>query len=456
MLVGLLSGPASAQSVEVILPDTTYRVDSPRQVRSLLTARLASAGTAGSLGSIYRLRALDWNSAPIQGLQAQFDVVASAVPPPDTVVVRDHQGVGYPQLAALLRAANPAPSSYLFSAGRPTWQVRDRRYFGHGSGYGVLYDLVDVAPKTVQVLAGYDPPGNGSGGLVGEVTLELPNFLGALRFLRIHWRRLSQVTQTIDLSYSEPWLPLVPLGAQLAFTQDLRDTLYIQRGMTVLLTSLPGQDWSVALGAGLRNLNVLPHGTAAGLVSHRRRQLEISIQRQTLDHPANPSAGFHLGLTGRGGSLAGPKISPRAALGRVTLRATVVRSRVRLTWAQDIAVSGLLATRYTPQLPDFIPFGGSLTLRGYREDQFLVPWGVSSRTELRYRTGATSRLHLFADAAWLTDHGVLAAGGLGFLIQLGQNLLQLDLAWNGSDNFRTGKVHIRLINFISDSKRVGG
>jgi len=113
---------------------------------------------------------------------------------------------------------------------------------------------------------------------------------------------------------------------------------------------------------------------------------------------------------------------------------------------------GLASFDFTPQLADFGRFGGSATLRGYREDQFLVPWGVVSRTELRFRTGPATRTHLFLDTGFLEGVDRLAAVGVGLMLKAGQNLIQFDLAWNRDDEFRSGKVHLRLVNFLSMGK----
>ena len=150
--------------------------------------------------------------------------------------------------------------------------------------------------------------------------------------------------------------------------------------------------------------------------------------------------------------MTGVVVSPRAALGQGQLKATWVGSIARLTLAQEVQAMGLASFDFTPQLADFGRFGGSATLRGYREDQFLAPWGVVCRTELRFRTGPATRLHLFLDAGRLAEVDWLAAAGVGLVLRAGQNLIQLDFAWNRDDIFRTGKIHLRLVNFLSMAK----
>ncbi len=444
-----MGGQAWGQGVDLVLPDTTVQVSSARQVRLLLARRLARDGSQGRLGSVYRVRSLVWEAASSPRLKLRLAVAGTDVPPPDTTVVRDGEGASVPQLAAFLHASQPGLHGYLYSGGRPAWQVQEKLFFRHGSGYGVMYHLAEVAQQTLQVMAAYEQPRGGAGGLVGEVSLDLPNLLGSLRHVRVHWRRLGPATQTMDLSYAEPRLPLLPFGAQVAFQQDLRDTLYIQRAARVQLTSLPGQSWNVAGGVGIRELRVLPSGASQGLRPYRHRQVNLAFHRQTTDHVANPTRGYRVRLSLEGGTLAGAELDPHAALGRGELDAAWAASRGPLTLAVQLRAMALAASRYTPQLPEYGRFGGSGSLRGYREDQFLAPWGATARNELRYRTGADTRIHLFADVGILPGRDGLGGAGIGALLRLGQNLLQLDLAWNGSDNFQSGKVHVRLINIIS-------
>ncbi len=452
LLCGCLVPPLRGQAAKVVLPDTTLLVSSIPQVTSVLTDRLVSEGRRGRLGSVYRLESVVMGKWPDSSLTLKYQGGDIPVPPPDTIVAHNGAGVGLPNLVTFLRVAAPPPGGSLQSASRPAWRVKEKSYFSRGEGYGVRYSLEDVSRKTVQVLAAYDEQGGPAGRLVGEITLDLPNFLSTLRYLHVHWRRLNPATQTIDLVYAEPRLPLLPLGARVLFSQDLRDTLYLQRDVKVQLTSLPAQGWSAALGVGMRNLQVTTRGQGRGLVPYRFRNINLSLERQTLDHPANPSRGYRLRLALEGGTVTGVEVSPQAALGRGRLDATWVGSIARLTLAQEVRALGLATLEFRPQQADFGRFGGSATLRGYREDQFLVPWGVVSRTELRFRTGPASRTHLFLDTGFLTGVDRLAAVGFGLLLKAGQNLIQIDLAWSREDNFRTGKVHLRLVNFLSMAK----
>ncbi len=159
---------------------------------------------------------------------------------------------------------------------------------GERKGDGGRYQLKDIATAGIKGLGAYEEAGGSKGQWVGELSLELPNLLGSLRYLRVELRRLSTATQQLGLTYAEPYLAIFPVGGRVSFSQDTRDSLYVQRDLKVQLTSLPGQPWNVALGIGRRELQVT--GGAAGQ-SYRSSTINLALFRSTLDRSPTPGRG---------------------------------------------------------------------------------------------------------------------------------------------------------------------
>lgn len=446
----LLAAVVHGQELEVVLPDTIITLPSIAILEKQLEGRLEKAGRAGALGSQYHLQRITLNSQAGTPLSIRIGIESGNIPPADTIIVLLNGQSVSSQVAHLLASPEPLAGRVLHAAGRPTFRVR-QVYFRKEKGYGVLYDLADVSRKTLQALAAWEQEKGQPGRLVGEVNLDLPNFLGPFRYLHIDFRRLAAATETFGLTYAEPKLPWVPLGARFDFYQDLRDTLFVQRDLKVQLTSLPGPEWSVALGVGQRVLTVNERGQAQGLVPYRNQNVNLSLVRNRLDHPVNPTTGTQLAFDLEGGTVAGASIQNHAGLVKGSGHILWVGSLKRFVFAQQFRLTGVAGINYEPQLADFGRFGGSRSVRGYREDQFLSPWGVVSRSELRYRIGL-SRLHLFTDMGFIDDN-TLASAGVGFLIQGGPNLIQVDFGWSSADDFRTGKVHLRVVNFLTEGRR---
>ncbi len=455
MAISLLT-QASAQQMQLVLPDTTLTAKNTGAIKPLLDLDLAGRAAGGNLGLVYVLKDV---SPPGPGggeLIFRFGTAQQPVPPPDTLVAVDPKVREIRVLNRILAAINPVSGDNLTSNGRAGYLVQRKQYFiapkGGAPGYGVLYRLKDISVPRIQVLGAYEKTGSKRGQLVGELALELPNLLGTLRYLQIDFRRLSTATQQLGIVYAEPHLGLLPLGGRVSFFQDTRDSMYVQRDIKVQLTSLPGQPWSTAIGVGRRVLQVTGSDQSAG-ISYRLSSINLDLFRNALDRTNNPRRGYQVRLRWEAGTLANSELDRKAALSSTDVRATLVGSPavwglVNLTWAQEVQATGVAGYRYTPRIADYARFGGSATLRGYREDQFAAAWGIVSRTELRYPINSSSRLYLFVDAGRLDNLDPLTAAGAGIVATAGKNLIQLDFAWTPSDSFGEGKVHLRLTNFL--------
>lgn len=449
ILGGLLGlSQVFAQELHLVLPDTAIHVTDAGRALPALERALRSAGLRGQLGTAYRLQSISMDSS-LTDIVLRFHEESVSIPLPDTMIITDEQGRGLPHLEPYLQGVRNAHVSYLYSGERPGWQIGEKTYFRSDNGYGIRYDMRDISNQTVQVIAGYDRQGAERGELVGEIALDLPNFLGTLRYLHIYWRRLSDVTQSMKFAYSEPRLPILPVGGQLAFRQALRDTMYIERHIKVQLTSTPDQEWNTAIGVGSRTLHVTDHGIAQGLRSYQQHSINLSLQRQTYDHPANPVKGWQFALDCECGTLSGIAINSQAALAQFEMQVGAVWTPSKITFAQEIQATGIVPWYYSPQISEYGRFGGGKSLRGYREDQFLTPWGIVSRTEFRLPAGTAARWHLFIDNGHLAGIPWLMSLGTGVVLRADRELIQLDLAWNREDSFRSAKLHLRLIGLLA-------
>ena len=134
----LLLLPLWSQEVEIILPDTSFRVSSVDEVNSVLSSRLAHAGSKGRLGTIYCLKETQFHQTE-EELALLFDVENRQVPLADTLLAINGGGVWLPHLTPFLRRSGISEGDILHSDGIPAWRVHDKSYFRYDSGYGVFY-----------------------------------------------------------------------------------------------------------------------------------------------------------------------------------------------------------------------------------------------------------------------------------------------------------------------------
>jgi len=315
--------------------------------------------------------------------------------------------------------------------------------------------MTDVSRKSIEILAAYDDRGARGSQIVGQLRLDLQNIMGTLRSLKLELERLDSQNQTMLLDYSEPVLPLLNIGGRFKFDQEVRDSLYVRRNLVVQAVALPGSPLYTALGIGWKSLTISEHGEQAGLEAYSSQSINLSVGYDSFDNRDNPRRGWGFDFAGEAGTIDGKKSADGATLGRGELDLTWARELTSfvdnpVAIVQQIHLAGVKTIAYTAQVADKVKFGGTANIRGYREEQFIVNWGITMQNELRLLTGKAGNVHLLADLGIVEPGDGLAAWGLGFAVPLGNTMLQLDFAWSGADDFGTGKMHLKLVNYLTD------
>jgi outer membrane protein assembly factor BamA len=109
-------------------------------------------------------------------------------------------------------------------------------------------------------------------------------------------------------------------------------------------------------------------------------------------------------------------------------------------------------------LSEQVTFGGPMTLRGYRNDQFVAQRLVLVREEVRYFFGAADFFYPFIDAAYFEYYDINQAGqghkkddfkigyGAGVKILSGTNAVKIEFSWGEDNNFGEPRINITLSN----------
>jgi outer membrane protein assembly factor BamA len=109
-------------------------------------------------------------------------------------------------------------------------------------------------------------------------------------------------------------------------------------------------------------------------------------------------------------------------------------------------------------LPNLYRLGGSSSLRGYREEQFLGQRIAWSNLEWRRILGQLSRAVIFLDAGYYYRQiesasngveeldGFKVGWGFGLRIETGIGVIGFDYGLGEGDRLTNGKVHFRLTN----------
>lgn len=330
-----------------------------------------------------------------------------------------------------------------------------------GSGdYDLLFTVKEARSNSFDGVIGYQPAaGQEKGEVTGLLDLTFMNLFGTGRKAKVHWERLNRFQQALDLFYEEPWVAGLPFNLWAEFHQEILDTLYLTRKIS------GGAVWPaldvLSLKGSVFQEQVLPDSigrATLGLYSSRSLGGALELEYDTRDFPDNPTAGLYYRSFV---SAAQKNYESAAPQDDIDVR----RYESDVNWSQRVIGRQILNLQFHGRLlqsdekpipqPDLYRLGGSRTLRGYREDQFLgqtIGWGS---VEYRLWLDSLSRIYAFFNLGYYeyepsTGQGITKdwpwGYGVGFRQGTRLGIIGFDFALGESDVLATAKVHFRLIN----------
>lgn len=333
--------------------------------------------------------------------------------------------------------------------------------------------LEEASPGAFDFVLGYLPPSQTreSGQLVGSGHLLLKHLFGGGRTADLTLDRRPGRTSIVDVAISDPYLLGLPLRLEGAFRGEQRDSTYGER------------TYSVQAGYGLGNglevtaslsREVVRPGPAGRTFREGRQEIPRSstffygagLQYRTVDRFRNPRRGVHVDVEysqGRKTRRLG-RISPRGDTTRVSdsFRQERMRGRLRayipLFQRQVVAVGGEGAVLFSPaNIPDrsdLFRLGGSTSLRGYNEDQFLGDVVGRALLEYRLQLDLESYAFAFVDLGYVSrprlnstreGHGWHPGYGVGVQLQTAIGRISTTYALNPDvETPANGRIHLGL------------
>jgi outer membrane protein insertion porin family len=336
-------------------------------------------------------------------------------------------------------------------------------YLNPDGSVGLSLKVTEGNPNRFDGIVGYVPSsGSGAGGYVtGLVDVQFRNILGTGRKLSARWYRETETSQEIELRYREPWLASLPLNAEAGFTQRKQDSMYIRNGFG-LLAELMATD-ELNLGAVFSSERVLPTEGYGARVANESRTTSVglSVSYDSRNDPVTPTSGFKYRTEYRTGVKEIQTSVLQSSRDRSSTQSLSFDFEYLFSPIQKQALSASLSARDFRsggvELSDMFRLGGSKTLRGYREGQFLGSRIAWSNLEYRLLTDQRSYAFGFVDIGYVLIPDRPQAGlvkqeihkvgyGAGIRLDTPLGLIGVSLAFGEGDTFSTAKLHIRLIN----------
>jgi outer membrane protein insertion porin family len=338
-------------------------------------------------------------------------------------------------------------------------------YLRNQSG-GLLIRVQEGNPNTFDGVIGYVPAGQNDqeGYLTGLVSVTMRNLFGTGRKFSFRWQREDRYSQELGIRYLEPWILGLPLNVSAGFFQRQQDTTFVKRIIDPKVELMVTEEFSIAVFYTADNVIPRAGDNPARVLKTFSQTIGGELIYDTRNDPFSPTSGARYRTDYQYGNRRTSEI-PADLVGVVDPDVQVQKFELDLdfyltTFSRQVAAVGLHGRELRADQTDegqMYRFGGTTTLRGYRENQFLGTRVAWTNAEYRFLLGRRSYVYGFVDAGYyfrpqddirLTPkaedfkHGY----GLGLQVETALGYLGVSYALGEGDSFSTGKIHFGLIN----------
>ena len=333
---------------------------------------------------------------------------------------------------------------------------------------GVL--LINVKEKNTNNfdgIVGYIPASTDDekGYVTGLVNVTLRNIFGTGRAAAVRWQKLDRHSQELELKYLEPWLFSYPFNLNAELFQRIQDTTYVKRKIGGSLEYLATEDISAAAFAFSEEIIPTEREEQVFTVYNSSALTTgLSLKIDIRDDPLSPTSGF-LFITSY--SFSRKKINGPAEFIPPDLETSINLQRLTASFSGfyelfrrnviAITVSGRELKGAFFEDSDLWRLGGTRSVRGYREDQFLGSLTAWANLEYRLLITRRSYVFLFFDSGYYfreaePERGIAGAEdyiygyGVGLTVETGIGLLGVSFALAQEETFSEGKFHFGILN----------
>jgi outer membrane protein insertion porin family len=331
----------------------------------------------------------------------------------------------------------------------------------------LLLDVKERQTNNFDGVIGYIPPrtDNEKGYLTGLVNISLRNLFGTGRAAAFRWQQFDRNSQDLEIKYLEPWLLGYPFNINISLHQRKQDTIYVQRKIEGSVEYLATEDISAAVFIASESVvPTLSEVPVFTVYNSTALTSGLSIRIDTRDDPFSPTGGL---LFNTGYSFSQKKINspPEFITPSVVTNINLQRISVSLNFFYELfsrqiialGVNGMELRGSEFENSDLFRLGGTMSLRGYREQQFLGNRIFWSNFEYRSLLTQRSYAFVFLDTGYylrieeperliLKQEEFKIGYGLGLSLETGLGILAVSFALGQGDSFSDGKIHFGIIN----------
>jgi outer membrane protein insertion porin family len=344
-------------------------------------------------------------------------------------------------------------------------RVHEPELYVSEKGGGLLIRVEEANANSFDGVLGYAPaPSEGEqGSVTGMVNVAMRNLFGTGRKMQVRWQRDDRSSHEIDFQYVEPWVLDAPVNLAGSFFQRQQDSTYVSRTLFLGADVRATDVWMV--GAFVRRQETIPSSTLTQqfIADSRTISTGLSLAYDSRNDHFAPTGGVRYRSEYQIGSKRShftssitSFIPERSTIRRLSLDAeTYIETVPRQILA--VGLHGRQVTSDGIEVSDHYRFGGTNTIRGYRENQFSGSRIAWTNTEYRFLLARRSFVYGFFDTGYyfLPDDPIRAVSslqrvtygyGVGVRLETALGNMGVSFAFGRGDSFGQGKIHIGLVN----------
>lgn len=347
-------------------------------------------------------------------------------------------------------------------------KVKTPIYYFNSKDKGVLEIAVkEKETNSFDGIVGYVPASNngGDGFFTGFINISLRNLFGTERAALFKWEKQDRESQELEIKYLEPWLFGYPFNIELGLNQRKQDTTYVQRKIEGKIEFLATDDISASvLISSESTIPTDPDNRGFTVFNSTALITGASLKFDTRDDVYAPTEGFLFTNTYLFSSknIKGPEqfVTPNTQTSIDLQRFEIELVYFYELFDRQVVAAGIHGKELKGdliELSDLYRLGGTNTLRGYRENQFVGNRIAWSNLEYRYLLTPRSYAFVFFDTGYYLRDGIKeklipkleafkTGYGLGLSIETGLGVMGVSFALGQGDAFSEGKIHFGLLN----------
>lgn len=342
-------------------------------------------------------------------------------------------------------------------------------YFNSRDEGVLLIEVKEKVTNNFDGILGYVPANefekNSKGYLTGLVNISLRNLFGTGRSAAVRWQQIDRYSQEMQIKYMEPWFFSLPFNINLEFFQLKRDTTFVQHNFTSSVEYLASSNISSSFIFSTTSVIPTLREIPAFTVYHSSTiSTGVNLKIDTRDDYYSPTEGVYFlnTYTFNRKKIYGPLEYINSDQKLITnyqkyeLDFLYFRQLFRRN-VLAVGVHGREMRGSDFEISDLYKLGGTNTLRGYREQQFLGNRIAWSNLEDRLLLARRTFVYAFLDAGYysrqLNDPSLpnktdafKFGYGLGFNVETGLGVLNISYALANGDSFGAGKIHFGLVS----------